>query len=87
MSVAQLFLWPEVLPLLLLPPVLWLVVTLRDRARARRLARAAGPRTATLAFERSGRRRLTRNALFALGLGLALVAAMGPAFGGTTPDL
>ena len=33
------FLWPEALPLLLLPPLLWALVTLRDRARARRLAR------------------------------------------------
>lgn len=87
MSVARLFLLPEALPLLLLPLLGWLALTLRDRARARRLARRVGPRAAALACERSGRRRATRRFVFALGFFLALVAAVGPAFGGAAPDL
>jgi len=81
------FLWPEALPLLLLPPLLWALVTLRDRARARRLAEHVGPRHVMLAGERSPRRRRARHLAYALALLFALVAAMGPAFGGTAPGL
>lgn len=68
----------ELLPLLLLAPVVWLALSVADRVRARKLAQVLGPRVAV-------RRR--RFALLTAGLLLALVAVLGPAWGATGGDI
>ncbi|TAH34437.1 MAG: VWA domain-containing protein [Planctomycetota bacterium] len=73
--------WPEALPLLLLAPLAWLLLWALDRARARRLARAVGPRAQALTPELSARRRRLRRALAAAGLLLALIALLQPRWG------
>ena len=87
MNAARLFLWPEALPLLLVPLLLWVLAVLRERVRRRRLAERVGPRHLLLASERSPIRRRLRHAAFALALLLGGIAALGPAFGGTAPGL
>jgi Ca-activated chloride channel family protein len=68
----------ELLSLLLLAPAAWLFFTRNDRARARKLEAALGPRVPV------GRRRF---ALVAAGLFLALVAILGPAWGAALSDV
>jgi Ca-activated chloride channel family protein len=74
---------PDLLPLLLLAPVAWVLLFGLDRARARRLSRIVGPRATRLGAERSEGRRRAGRALLAGGLFLAVVAALGPAWGGS----
>jgi Ca-activated chloride channel family protein len=68
----------EFLPLLLLAPAAWLALSAADRARARRLGVALGPRFP------AGRRRFR---LVAAGLLLALVALLNPAWGAAAGEL
>jgi Ca-activated chloride channel family protein len=78
---------PEALPILLLAPLVAILLWALDRARARRLARAVGPRAPALAADLSpGRRRLQR-ALFATALLLALLAMLQPVWGETTHEV
>ena len=69
---------PDALPLLLLAPLAAFGLWALDRARARRLALAVGPRA--LADLSAGRRRL-RRALFVTAFLLALLAMLEPAWG------
>ncbi len=66
------------LPLLLLAPAAWLLFARTDRARARKLERALGPRFPV------GRRRF---ALVTAGVLLGLVAILGPAWGAAEGDV
>ncbi|MHC4732801.1 MAG: VWA domain-containing protein [Planctomycetota bacterium] len=78
---------PEALPILLLAPLVGLSLWALDRGRARRLARAVGPRAPALAADLSrGRRRLQR-ALFATALLLALLAMLQPVWGDATREV
>ena len=86
MIVADLLARPEGWALLLAAPLAWLGLVARDRARARRLRAIVGPRVETLASERSVPRRRLRRALFAVGLGLALLATLQPVFGAKVPE-
>ena len=70
------FLWPEALPLLLLVPLAGLSFWALDRARARRLAPAVGPRAPMLAPVRR------RRVWFTLALLCAVLAVLQPAWGG-----
>ncbi len=73
--------------LLLLAPAAWLLLRMRDHARARRLAAAVGPRVAGLAESPQRRRRRVRRAAFALALLLVVFAMLGPAWGTPVGDL
>lgn len=75
---------PDLLPWVALAPAAWLAVRALDAARARRVARAVGPRVGVLAAERSLRRRAVRRGLFAAGLACALVAIAHPVAGAAT---
>ena len=78
---------PEALPILLLAPLVGLALWAFDRGRARRLARAVGPRAPALAAGLSrGRRRLQR-VLFATALLLALLAMLQPVWGAATREV
>jgi Ca-activated chloride channel family protein len=79
--VSDLFAWPGALTALLLVPLVWLGLTALDRARARRLARVAGPRAQLLVRELSVAQRRLRRGLTTAGLLLACVAAMQPRWG------
>ena len=68
----------DLLPLLLLAPAAWLLLRSADRARGKRLASALGPRVPV------PRRRV---ALGSVGLLLALVAVLGPAWGAAAGDV
>ncbi len=81
MSFADLWLWPEGLPLLVLAPALFFALFLLDRARARRLGRLAGPRERALAPDFSPGRQRIRRRLFAAGVFLALAALLEPTWG------
>lgn len=81
MSLFDLFARPDRLVGVALAPVVWLALRALDAARARRLARAVGPRVGVLAAERHPRRRATRRALFCAGLACALVAFAHPVAG------
>ncbi|MCE9634655.1 MAG: VWA domain-containing protein [Planctomycetes bacterium] len=73
---------PEWWPALLAGPAVWFVLRARDAARARTLARVAGPRGDAVAPGRSDTLRRVRQALFAEGMILAAIAAMHPVWGG-----
>jgi Ca-activated chloride channel family protein len=73
--------WPEALPVLLLAPLVGLLLWALDRARARRLRFAVGPRSTALAVELSPGRRRLRRTLFTAALLLALFAALQPLVG------
>lgn len=81
MSLADLFLRPEALPVLLLAPLAWLGFFALDRARARRLQSIVGPRVVPLAGEPRRRRRGLARGAFALAFLCALLALLGPVFG------
>lgn len=68
----------ELLPLLLVAPAAWLLLVRADRARVRRVAPALGPRVPL-----APRRFLP----LAAGLLLALVAALGPAWGAAESEV
>jgi len=68
----------DLLPLLLLAPAAWLLLRAADRGRGRRLAAALGPRVPV---------RRGAVALGIAGLVLALVAALGPAWGAAAGDV
>ncbi|MHC4548755.1 MAG: VWA domain-containing protein [Planctomycetota bacterium] len=71
----------DALPLLLLAPLAGLVLWVLDRARARRLARAVGPRASALAADLSAGRRRRGRALFVTALLLAMLAMLQPVWG------
>jgi Ca-activated chloride channel family protein len=75
-TASELFARPGALPLLLLAPLLWLALELLDRARARRLAAAAGPRARALTPDLGRGRRRLRRALAAAGLAPALTPGL-----------
>lgn len=81
MSPGEVFARPGAIPLLLLAPFLWIALGLLDRARARRLEQAAGPRARALTPDLSPARRRARRALAAAGLALALLAVLQPLWG------
>jgi len=81
MSPHELFLWSEALPVLLLVPAVGLTLFLLDRARARRLAKLAGPRSPRLAAELGTGRRRMRRRLGTAALLLALIALLQPLWG------
>ncbi|MBI5852197.1 MAG: VWA domain-containing protein [Planctomycetes bacterium] len=81
MTLDELFVHAEALPIVLLAPLAYVVLRRRDGARARRLARALGPRADVLASESSASQRRWRRATFALGLLFALLAALQPTWG------
>jgi len=78
---------PEALPILLLAPLVGLTLWALDRGRARRLARAVGPRAAALAADLSGGRRRLQRVLFASALLLALLAMLQPVWGDATREV
>ncbi|HLQ38819.1 MAG TPA: VWA domain-containing protein [Planctomycetota bacterium] len=81
MSLREYFAWPSLWPILLAAPLLWLLLAVTDRARARRLATVVGPRSAALAPGCQPQQRRLRRALTALGLLLALLAVLQPLLG------
>lgn len=81
MSLDDLFARPDLLALVALAPAAFLLLRALDAARARRLAKAVGPRVGVLAAEVGARRRAARRALFAAGLACALVAFARPVVG------
>ena len=78
MNLDDLFAWPEMLPTLLLVPVVWLLLRRVDRVRAERLAQLVGPRAQNLTREFSPRRRRVRRWLVTSGFGLALISMIQP---------
>jgi Ca-activated chloride channel family protein len=82
-SPASAFARPEWWPLLLLPPLAWLGLFLRDRARARRAAALAGRRPGLLVGVPSERARAASRLLAAAGLLAAVVAVLEPLGTGT----
>ncbi len=73
--------WPAAAPLVLLAPLVALGLWALDRARARRLSRAVGPRFLELAEDLSRGERCLGRALASAGILLAAVAAMQPLWG------
>jgi Ca-activated chloride channel family protein len=84
-SLAERFLVPSAAPLLLVPPLAWLLLLARDRVRARRAADVLGPRAPVLSDVTPGRRRASR-ALWAAALLLAVVALLQPLWGAGGQD-
>jgi Ca-activated chloride channel family protein len=80
-SARELFLRPELAPLLLLAPVAWLVMLRMDRAHARHRRALFGVRATVLAPAPRARRPGLRRALAATALLAALVALLQPAWG------
>ena len=80
MILEDLFLWPAVLPALLLVPLTWLLLLWFGRSRARRLREILGDRADALAVGIGSRRRSQRRAAI-IGLALALIAVMQPVWG------
>jgi Ca-activated chloride channel family protein len=78
---------PAWAPALLAAPLAALALLALDRLRARRLAAALGPRAPALSPEVGEGRRALRRGLFALGLLLAILAALRPAFGAPVPEV
>jgi Ca-activated chloride channel family protein len=72
---------PEAAPALLLVPAAALALWALDRARAKRLADAAGRRSAALSAELGRGRRRLRRGLFAGAVLLGVLAAMQPVWG------
>lgn len=81
MTLDDLFVHAEALPIVLAAPLAYVVLRQRDGARARRLARVLGPRSHLLAGDLSAPQRRWRRATFALGLLFALLAALQPTWG------
>ncbi len=78
MTTAEVFGHAEAWPWLAAAPLAWLGLLLLDRARARRLARLAGPRVRALTDGGSARSRAVGRALLATGILAAVVAALEP---------
>ncbi len=81
MTLHDLLALPELLPLLLLAPLLWLLLAAMDRARQAAMRRTLGPRQDALTERLSLRRRRRRRALSATALGMALLAVLQPVWG------
>ena len=81
MNWVQLFLRPDLLPLLLIAPAMGASLWALDHARVRRVEKAIGPRTSRLAADLVPGRRRARLALFTTGLFFALLAVLQPAWG------
>lgn len=81
MSLRELFLRPEWLPLLALVPIAWLLLWGADRLRARGLVRSLGSRAPALTADLGAGRRRTRRTLRTAALLLALLALLQPVWG------
>ncbi|MDJ0974966.1 MAG: VWA domain-containing protein [Planctomycetota bacterium] len=81
MSGVALFLHADWLPLLLLAPLLYGALELRERRRRRTLRQVIGRRAAELTQESARKRRAFRRVAVSLGVLLALLAALGPLVG------
>jgi Ca-activated chloride channel family protein len=80
-SLRELLVFPEALPILLAVPILWLLLRLLDRYRTQGLVRGAGPRAHILAADLCQSRRSWRRWLATLALLLALIALLQPLWG------
>lgn len=81
MSPQDVFAMPQALPLLLGPPVVWMLFAWLGRRSASRLRDLAGARAGALARELDRDQRRTRDVLFAAGLLFAVLAVLQPLFG------
>lgn len=87
MSLRELFILPEAIPLLLLVPLVWFLLRSLDRAGEKRLASLVGPVVKRLAPDLGAKERRLRRHLVVAGFFLALVALLQPVRGAGGPTV